>query len=127
MKRRQRRSRPPTTHQPRVRRATWFALVAVVGAVGVAYVSTKPQSSGSGAPSNRGAGWHLSCTGYDVVHAYPHDAEAFTQGLIFRDGFLYESTGHATAIDACVKVEARDWRASSSSARCRRDGTSPKG
>ena len=31
--------------------------------------------------------------GYDVVHAYPHDAEAFTQGLIFRDGFLYESTG----------------------------------
>ena len=31
--------------------------------------------------------------GYDVVHVYPHDPEAFTQGLIFRDGFLYESTG----------------------------------
>ena len=31
--------------------------------------------------------------GYEVVREYPHDPEAFTQGLIFRDGFLYESTG----------------------------------
>lgn len=31
--------------------------------------------------------------GYEVVRAYPHDPAAFTQGLIFRDGVLYESTG----------------------------------
>lgn len=31
--------------------------------------------------------------GYDVVNVYPHDREAFTQGLLFRDGVLYESTG----------------------------------
>ena len=30
---------------------------------------------------------------HDVVRSFPHDAEAFTQGLLFRDGFLYESTG----------------------------------
>ena len=30
---------------------------------------------------------------YTVVHTYPHDAQAFTQGLIFLDGHLYESTG----------------------------------
>jgi glutaminyl-peptide cyclotransferase len=30
---------------------------------------------------------------YSVVHAYPHDTEAFTEGLFFLDGFLYESTG----------------------------------
>jgi len=30
---------------------------------------------------------------YTVVNVYPHDDEAFTQGLIFEDGFLYESTG----------------------------------
>ena len=28
-----------------------------------------------------------------VVAAYPHDAAAFTQGLLFHDGALYESTG----------------------------------
>ena len=31
--------------------------------------------------------------GYEVVHAYPHDPMAFTQGLFYLDGFLYESTG----------------------------------
>ena len=31
--------------------------------------------------------------GYRVVNAYPHDRQAYTQGLIFSDGFLYESTG----------------------------------
>jgi len=30
---------------------------------------------------------------YDVVRSFPHDAQAFTQGLIYRDGFLFESTG----------------------------------
>jgi glutaminyl-peptide cyclotransferase len=30
---------------------------------------------------------------YKVVKAYPHDPNAFTQGLIFLDGFLYEGTG----------------------------------
>jgi glutaminyl-peptide cyclotransferase len=31
--------------------------------------------------------------GYRVVHVYPHDRNAFTQGLEFRAGFLYEGTG----------------------------------
>jgi glutaminyl-peptide cyclotransferase len=30
---------------------------------------------------------------YRVVHAYPHDRRAFTQGLGFQDGVLYEGTG----------------------------------
>jgi glutaminyl-peptide cyclotransferase len=30
---------------------------------------------------------------YQVIHSYPHDAQAFTQGLIYLDGHLYESTG----------------------------------
>jgi glutamine cyclotransferase len=31
--------------------------------------------------------------GYRVVNVYPHDEKAFTQGLFFREGWLYESTG----------------------------------
>ncbi len=30
---------------------------------------------------------------YRVVHAYPHDATAFTEGLFYLNGYLYESTG----------------------------------
>lgn len=31
--------------------------------------------------------------GYEVVREYPHDPQAFTQGLFVLNGFLYESTG----------------------------------
>jgi glutaminyl-peptide cyclotransferase len=30
---------------------------------------------------------------FQVVGVYPHDPEAFTQGLLFHDGYFYESTG----------------------------------
>ncbi|MFC0169642.1 glutaminyl-peptide cyclotransferase [Pseudoduganella danionis] len=30
---------------------------------------------------------------FKVVRSYPHDPQAFTEGLLYRDGFLYESTG----------------------------------
>lgn len=31
--------------------------------------------------------------GYRIVKTFPHDRSAFTQGLIYRDGMFYESTG----------------------------------
>jgi len=34
-----------------------------------------------------------SIYGYKVLNTYPHDASAFTQGLEYHNGFLYESTG----------------------------------
>ena len=30
-----------------------------------------------------------------VIHKYPHDPDAYTQGLVYEDGFLYEGTGQA--------------------------------
>lgn len=30
---------------------------------------------------------------YRIVNTYPHDPEAFTQGLVYYDGLLYEGTG----------------------------------
>jgi glutamine cyclotransferase len=30
---------------------------------------------------------------FKIIHTFPHDPAAFTQGLAFRDGFLYEGTG----------------------------------
>ncbi len=34
--------------------------------------------------------------GYKVVHTYPHDRNAFTQGLVYDNGVLYEGTGQET-------------------------------
>ncbi len=36
---------------------------------------------------------NLPVSGYQVQHVYPHDANAFTQGLEYADGILYEGTG----------------------------------
>ncbi|WP_028102244.1 glutaminyl-peptide cyclotransferase [Pseudoduganella violaceinigra] len=42
--------------------------------------------------------------GYAIKAAYPHDPQAFTQGLFFKDGFLWESTGQYGA-SSVRKVE----------------------
>jgi len=30
---------------------------------------------------------------YKIVNVYPHDPQAYTQGLVYKDGYLYEGTG----------------------------------
>lgn len=48
----------------------------------------------------------LPVYGYEIVKSYPHDSEAFTQGLIFHNGFLYESTGsHGKSSLRKVEIE----------------------
>jgi glutaminyl-peptide cyclotransferase len=44
-------------------------------------------------PSEGGERGSVALYDYTVVHVYPHDPTAFTQGLLFREGFLFESTG----------------------------------
>ena len=45
--------------------------------------------------------------GFVVKNTYPHDPQAFTQGLSYRDGYLYESTGqigHSTIRKVDIKT-----------------------
>ena len=39
------------------------------------------------------ATYTFAADSYRIVHAYPHDRQAYTQGLLYLDGHLYESTG----------------------------------
>lgn len=50
-------------------------------------------SNNAAKPANTAKPGPVPVYGYEIVKAYPHDPEAFTQGLIFHNGFLYESTG----------------------------------
>jgi glutamine cyclotransferase len=45
------------------------------------------------APVDSPLGASVPVYSYQVVNSYPHDPDAFTQGLVFTDGVLYESTG----------------------------------
>src|SRR4051812_7687708 len=44
-------------------------------------------------PAAAGAFAAIPTYDFKIVHTYPHDPQAFTEGLLYRDGFLYESTG----------------------------------
>ncbi|MFN3690689.1 MAG: glutaminyl-peptide cyclotransferase [Fimbriimonadales bacterium] len=46
---------------------------------------------------------------YRIVNTYPHDKNAFTQGLEFHNGYLYESTG-LNGQSSLRKVELRTGR-----------------
>ncbi len=76
------------------------AIVRVVVAVGTLLVVTAPPPVSAGR-SPQGAARPpappglatLPVSGYTVVATYPHDRDAFTQGLQFVNGVLYEGTG----------------------------------
>lgn len=48
-------------------------------------------STGSGSDIEMSS--KIPVSGFDVIKEYKHDSKAFTQGLIYHNGFLYESTG----------------------------------
>lgn len=62
--------------------------VLVVGALAAAGLATRlaatPPPGDQSAPATYG---------YQIVKVYPHDSRAYTQGLVYRDGVLFESTG----------------------------------
>jgi glutaminyl-peptide cyclotransferase len=57
--------------------------------VAAAFLAGPP--AGAAAPSPPSDG--LPAYTYEVVNTYPHDPKAFTEGLFYKDGLLYESTG----------------------------------
>ncbi len=68
-----------------------------VAAVAVAVGSWALELQRAGAPNLAGAsqlaGRPVTSLRVDVLREVPHDTTAFTQGLLWRDGALYESTG----------------------------------
>ena len=53
--------------------------------------NTPKQSSNAATDSN--ALQVPAIISYEMINQYPHDPNAFTEGLEFKDGYLYESTG----------------------------------
>ena len=68
-------------------------LLAVVVVVGCAATPAPAERTAPAAQVAEAARPAVPVHSFEVVRAYPHDSAAFTQGLVYRDGFLYESTG----------------------------------
>lgn len=72
-------------------RRSWLVRFLVVAAGLVVVGTLIARGPGPGAPEPLQGGPALY--GYRVINTYPHDSRAYTQGLVYREGFLYESTG----------------------------------
>ena len=59
----------------------------------VGLVASLSAGGGIGASSQTPARSTATVARYQVVHVFPHDPQAFTQGLVYLDGVLYEGTG----------------------------------
>jgi len=89
--------------------------VVAAGLVWVSLVFLKQEAySASERPTADGGGTHQQSLakvnhtpryGISIVKSFPHDPEAFTQGLIFREGFIYESTGLHSSNSTLRKVD----------------------
>ena len=69
----------------------FLSMVFLIASCGGGTNGSVSKSNGNGNGNTKQAA--LPVYTYDIVKTYPHDPNAFTQGLVFRDGFLYESTG----------------------------------
>lgn len=65
----------------------------IIWTIGCSSGTNAPRTNSSPSPANTARSAPLPVYGYEIVKAYPHDPKAFTQGLIFHNGFIYEGTG----------------------------------
>jgi glutaminyl-peptide cyclotransferase len=74
------------------RAAVWMLLAPLLLSL-CACDHTEPAAASAPGRSKSSASNHTPRYSYEIVHTYPHDRRAFTQGLLFLNGVLYESTG----------------------------------
>lgn len=74
-----------TLHRPFILQSVLLALALVA--------IPEPLFSRASAQAARTTGKPAPEYTFEVVQSFPHDPEAFTQGLVYHAGFLYEGTG----------------------------------
>jgi glutamine cyclotransferase len=83
---------------PAARSIIIAAVVVVLAVAGAALLRSDSKEPGAAPEPTRPAGAAAQTAparqaAYRVVNSYPHDPEAFLQGLVYHDGNFYESTG----------------------------------
>src|SRR5579871_284212 len=69
-----------------------LSLLVIVSAAACTNTDTNNHSTDSNSQANSG---EPPAINYSVVNALPHDTTSYTEGFLFHNGELYESTGHA--------------------------------
>ena len=72
-----------------------FSFVKFAFVIGLLFMAAcdASQANSSGIQQQSSVPFRVQNFGYEIVNTYPHDSAAFTQGLVYHQGVLYESTG----------------------------------
>ena len=81
-----------------IRVASLVLAAALVAGCGSVAAQTPPAPQGEAPP-------HPPVQVFEVVNVYPHDPDAFTQGLIYVEGRMFESTGRYPSTVREVRLE----------------------
>src|SRR5688572_6057344 len=92
---------PKKAPEPPRSRLAWLVFAALAAIVAIVVVTRVTGDEHAESEESAGEGARLG--GRDdrspehlrvrVIHRYPHSTDAFTQGLLWHGGYLYESTG----------------------------------
>jgi glutamine cyclotransferase len=77
------RSSPGKARRGRIKQILFIVTLLVLLLVAYLQITRRPKDANAALPTY----------GFQVVNTWPHDRTAFTQGLVFHDGTLYEGTG----------------------------------
>ena len=83
------------TLSPMIHRQRTFLLwlLILIGAASICSCLNIPETTDYPGSVDSTTSYDIPFYGYKVINIYPHDRNAFTQGLVFGNGFLYEGTG----------------------------------
>lgn len=70
-----------------------FFKIAFAAALALNVACDASQANSSGIQQQSSVPFRVQNFSYEVINTYPHDSAAFTQGLVYNQGILYESTG----------------------------------
>jgi glutamine cyclotransferase len=89
-------SGPAPTHQRKTTRLTAIAVAALLGLALIYFLFLRSNPTAPANPSNvnqSSASAPAKLDPYEIVNSYPHDPQAFLQGLVWYDNGFYEGTG----------------------------------
>jgi glutamine cyclotransferase len=64
-----------------------------LAAIAIGFLPIVVGGTGGHGQAGHAAPESIPVYGYELINTFPHDPNAFTQGLVYHDGFLYEGTG----------------------------------
>ena len=70
-----------------------MAILCFLGGCNSGQATSRAQQSENQQPDQMTSPIRVPTYTYEIINTYPHDTAAFTQGLVYYQGLLYESTG----------------------------------